>query len=157
MCIVKLGRRIRELDRIYGVKNDDAKQRKIAVEYVNLCGYSRGGNRTSNCDNRSLKKLDIIAEELGISERTLYEILAIERKLTPEMKELLDKSVTIGESEKEKFLIRLFPSFSILVEQSPEQRKILHDKEILVEKRIRLKPKFTRYFLRRIVNNLKDG
>lgn len=65
--------------------------------------------------------------------------------------------VTDGEDESEKFLVRLFPSFSILIEQSKEQRKVLNNQEILVESRIRIKPKFSRYFLRKIVNNLKDG
>lgn len=70
-------------------KNNPVKQRKIAVEYVELCGNKHGGARG---DNRHLKiTQDDIASELGISARTLRELLEIERKLTPEIKELLDR------------------------------------------------------------------
>lgn len=91
------------------VKNDDAKQRKIAVEYVNLCGYKNGDNQYSrNCDNR--RPYVDIAEELGISERTLYEILSIERKLTPEMKELLDKDKLFSKTTAAKIISKLSSS-----------------------------------------------
>lgn len=49
-------------------KNDDAKQRKIATEYVALCGYKHGemGRGRKTVDNR-LPNLtqDEIAEQLG--------------------------------------------------------------------------------------------
>lgn len=32
-------------------KNDDKKQRKVAVEYVRLCGYSANGDRATECQN----------------------------------------------------------------------------------------------------------
>jgi DNA repair exonuclease SbcCD ATPase subunit len=73
------------------MKNSPAKQRKVAVEYVGLCGNKHGGSRG---DNRHLKlSQESIAKELGISERTLRELLAIEHKLTPEIKELLDSGI----------------------------------------------------------------
>ncbi len=75
-------------------KNDDAKQRKIAAEYVALCGNARGGDRKSNCDYRSLISRAEIASQLGVSERTLNEMLAIECKLTPEIKEMLNNGVS---------------------------------------------------------------
>lgn len=73
-------------------KNDDAKQRKVAVEYVRLCGYGQGGDRKSNCQLGSLKLSDI-ANQLGTSERNLARALSIERNLTESMKELLDTGV----------------------------------------------------------------
>lgn len=92
------------------VKNDDAKQRKIAVEYVNLCGYKHGeiggGHQTS--DNRkSAMKQNEIASQLGVSVTTLNEILAIERKLTPEMKELLDKDKLFSKTTASKIISKL--------------------------------------------------
>ena len=76
-------------------KNDDAKQRKIATEYVALCGYKNGGDRMAQCENRTLLTQSEIALQLGVSERTLKEMLSIERKLTPEIKEFLDISNSI--------------------------------------------------------------
>lgn len=74
-------------------KNDDAKQRKIATEYVALCGQGQGRPSKSG-DNRQFNlSQDEIAEQLGVSPRTLREMLAIESKLTPEIKELLDTGV----------------------------------------------------------------
>lgn len=89
-------------------KNDDAKQRKIATEYVALCGNSHGGNRKSNGDNRHLISQDEIAEQLGVSPRTLREMLAIESKLTPEIKELLDTGV-FTKTTASKILTKLSP------------------------------------------------
>ena len=89
-------------------KNDDAKQRKIATEYVALCGNSHGGNRKSNGDNRHLISQDEIAEQLGVSPRTLREMLAIESKLTPEIKELLGTGV-FTKTTASKILTKLSP------------------------------------------------
>jgi len=76
-------------------KNDDRKQRKVADEYVRLCGYGRGGDRKSECHNGALKKLTLleISKQLGTSERNLQRALAIERNLTEDMKDCLDKGV----------------------------------------------------------------
>jgi len=94
-----------------------------------------------------------IASDTGIETKAIQDMLYSLRNTM----EYYAKSVTIGEGKDEKFIIRLFPSFSILIEQSPEQRKILNNQKIFISSRIRIKPKFSRYFLRRIVNNLKDG
>ena len=78
-------------------KNDEAKQRKVATEYVRLCGYENGemGNgRKKDCQVGKPKyTLDEIAEQLGTSQRSLSRALAIERNLTDSMKELLDTGV----------------------------------------------------------------
>lgn len=78
-------------------KNDDKKQRKVAVEYVRLCGYKNGeiGNgRKKECQN-GIPKLTLgeIASQLGTSKRELQRALSIERNLTDSMKELLDTGV----------------------------------------------------------------
>ncbi|CAK7084373.1 hypothetical protein [Tissierella sp.] len=76
------------------MKNDPSKQRKVAVQYVELCGNSHGGNRNSSSDYRNLKMSQSdIAKQLGVSVSTLNEMLFIERKLTPEVKELLDTGI----------------------------------------------------------------
>lgn len=73
--------------------NSEAKQRKIATEYVKLCGYEHGGDRNSRCQVGTLKNLDEIASELGTTKRSLQRALSIERNLTDSMKELLDTGV----------------------------------------------------------------
>lgn len=91
-------------------KNDDAKQRKIATEYVALCGGKHGDNQYKRSgDNRqSILSQDEIAEQLGVSPRTLREMLAIESKLTPEIKELLDTGV-FTKTTASKILTKLSP------------------------------------------------
>ena len=76
-------------------KKDDIKQRKVTHEYVRLCGYGRGGDRKSECHNGALKKLTLleISKQLGTSERNLQRALTIERNLTEDMKDCLDKGV----------------------------------------------------------------
>lgn len=79
-------------------KNDEAKQRKVAVEYVKLCGYKNGemGNgRKKECQigTPTLLSLDEISKQLGTSKRNLQRALSIERNLTESMKQLLDDGV----------------------------------------------------------------
>ena len=75
-------------------KNDEAKQRKVAVEYVKLCGYKNGGDRKSEGQLGTLKlSLREIATQLGTSERNLKRALSIERNLTDSMKKLLDTGI----------------------------------------------------------------
>lgn len=78
--------------------NDESKQRKVAVEYVKLCGYKNGemGNgRKKECQlgTPTQLTLDEIAEQLGTSKRDLQRALSIERNLTEPMKQLLDDGV----------------------------------------------------------------
>lgn len=68
----------------------------------------RGGDRKSKDALRTLKKLDDIASELGVSTQTLKEMLAIERKLTPEMKDLLNKGL-FTESTASRVIAKLTP------------------------------------------------
>lgn len=69
-------------------KNDQAKQVKVAAEYVGLVGNKHGGNRASGKTCR-LTQFEI-AQSLGISERALRELLEIDRKLIPQIRELFD-------------------------------------------------------------------
>lgn len=74
-----------------------AKQRKVAVEYVRLCGFEHGeiGNgreKNSHNGNSTKMTLDEIAKQLGTSKTNLTRALSIERNLTDSMKELLDNS-----------------------------------------------------------------
>ena len=72
-------------------KNDESKQRKVAVEYVKLCGYGQG--RPEKDANLAHLSLDQIAKQLGTSKRDLQRALSIERNLTEPMKQLLDDGV----------------------------------------------------------------
>ena len=72
-------------------KNDESKQRKIATEYVRLCGYKQG--RPEKDANLAHLSLDEIAAQLGTSKRDLQRALSIERNLTEPMKQLLDDGV----------------------------------------------------------------
>ncbi len=57
---------------------------------MKLRGNKHGGNNSidARADNRL--SLDEIAKELGTSKSTLKELLEIERKLTPELKDILN-------------------------------------------------------------------
>lgn len=51
------------------------KQRKVAIEYVKLCGYSANGDRNTECQNGTRLTLDEIASQLGTSKRNLKRAL----------------------------------------------------------------------------------
>lgn len=77
----------------------NVEQRKVAVEYVKLCGYKNGeiGNgRKKECQNGTPKlTLDEIAIQLGTSKTNLTRALSIERNLTDSIKELLYNGVIL--------------------------------------------------------------
>lgn len=66
---VKLGRCIKELEKIYGIQN--------------------GGDRKSDCKVYNLKSQEQLAEELGVSNKTLHNYKAL-ADLTPEVQELIE-------------------------------------------------------------------
>ena len=74
-------------------KNDEANQRKVAAEYVRLCGYEHGGSRNSSGQLDHLEILSEIATKFGMSEKSLRRAISIENNLTEPMKELLDTGV----------------------------------------------------------------
>lgn len=104
-------------------KNDEAKQRKVAVEYVKLCGYKNGEigkNHSQDSHNGKAEKLTLnqIAEQLGTSKTNLTRALSIERNLTEPMKKLLDDGVisktvasdvisSLSEGEQEELISKL--------------------------------------------------
>lgn len=73
--------------------NSKSKQRKIADEYVRLCGYKPNGDRSTEGQNGPRLTLKEIATQLGTNERSLKRSLRIERNLTESMKQLLDEGV----------------------------------------------------------------
>ena len=75
------------------IKNDEVKQRKVAVEYVKLCGYRNGGDRQAQAQSGHVLTLEEIASQLGTSKTNLKRALSIERNLTESMKQLLDDGV----------------------------------------------------------------
>ena len=79
-------------------KNSEAKKRKIAAEYVKLCGYKHGevGKHHSQRFQNGISEkmtLDEIALKLGTSKANLQRALRIENKLTDSMKQILDEGV----------------------------------------------------------------
>ncbi len=100
-------------------KNNESKQRKVAVEYVKLCGYKNGGDRKSDSHSGNVKlSLEEIAKQLGTSKTNLTRALSIERNLTDSMKELLDTGVitktlasdtiaSLSEKEQEELISKL--------------------------------------------------
>lgn len=108
------------------LKNNEAKQRKVALEYVNLCGLKNGEKLS---DNRKALTQDEIANQLGLSITALGEMLAIERKLTPEMKELIDTGA-ITKTTASKLLTKLSQAEQEELIQSLDVTKKLTQKEV---------------------------
>lgn len=99
-------------------KNSESKQRKVASEYVRLCGYKHGDNQWTGQNDPSKLSLKEIASQFGISEKSLKRLLSIEHNLTDSMKELLDTGTitrtlaadtiaSLSEDEQEELLKKL--------------------------------------------------
>ena len=82
-----------------------AKQVKVASEYVELVGMKHGGDRKSSYDCRNLK-LEDIAKALGISTTGLKELLAIDKKLIPTIRELFDNGESSSSPKGEKLNVK---------------------------------------------------
>ena len=89
-------------------KNDPAKQVKVASEYVELVGMKHGVNRFNRESESDRLSLQEIAKTLGISTTGLKELLAIDKKLIPTIRELFDKGV-INKSTAINVWTRLSP------------------------------------------------
>ena len=82
------------------MKNDEAKQRKVAVEYVKLCGYKQGRpQKESNMDCLSLEEISSLIGRLKIN---LKRALTIERNLTESIKQLLDDGIISKTDQQRK-------------------------------------------------------
>lgn len=115
-------------------KNDESKQRKIATEYVRLCGYKNGemGNgRKKECQvgTPTQMTLDEIAAQLGTSKRDLQRALSIERNLTESMKQLLDDGV-ISKTVAADLIASLSPEEQEELITSMDTTKKLTQKEV---------------------------
>ena len=103
-------------------KNNESKQRKVALEYVKLCGYKNGeignGRKKDSHNEKPKLTLDEIARQLGTTKANLTRALSIERNLTEPMKQLLDDGVisktiaadlisSLSESEQEELISKL--------------------------------------------------
>lgn len=96
-------------------KNDDKKQRKVAVEYVRLCGYKNGEigkNHSQDSQNGKAEKLTLeeIAKRLGTSKTNLKRALSIERNLTDSMKEFMILNMEAIENQIRKCFGKVFRS-----------------------------------------------
>lgn len=108
-------------------KNDESKQRKIATEYVRLCGYKQG--RPEKDANLAHLSLDEIAVQLGTSKRDLQRALSIERNLTEPMKQLLDDGV-ISKTVAADLITSLSPEEQEELIASMDTTKKLTQKEV---------------------------
>lgn len=128
-------------------QNDAAKQRKIAAEYVALCGYD---NHRPNKDAKLAHlSLEEIAEQLGTNKRSLQRSLRIERNLTEEMKQLLDDGVisetfaadviaAMSEDDQMKFI----SSLDITKKYTAKELKSLLDENELLKTKKSQREKF---------------
>ena len=73
------------------------------MEYVELCGLKNGEKLSHN--DKAITQ-DDIAQQLGISKANLTRLLEIERKLTPEIKQLLDDGI-ISKTSASKIWVKL--------------------------------------------------
>lgn len=103
------------------------------MQYVELCSPKQA--RQKKGDNRRISQQDI-AEQLGINERTLRELLEIERKLTPEIKELLDRGI-VSKTSASKIWTKL---------SSDEQSELLE--ELVLAYNFKLYPSDTHILLK---------
>lgn len=114
-------------------KNDDKKQRKVAVEYVRLCGYKHGeignGREKNSQLGNSKMSLEEIARQLGTSKTNLTRALAIERNLTEPMKELLDTGV-ISKTVASDLMASLSENEQIELISSMDTTKKITKKEV---------------------------
>ena len=129
-------------------QNDAAKQRKIAAEYVALCGMKAGDNQWS-CQNGATLSLEEIAAQLGTNKRSLQRSLRIERNLTEEMKQLLDDGVisetfaadviaAMSEDDQMKFI----SSLDITKKYTAKELKSLLDENELLKTKKSQREKF---------------
>lgn len=96
--------------------------------------------------------IDIINElsaETGQTTEQLKEVITT-------LKDLITKHIK-EVSKDNQIVIKPFDSFLIQSEVIPDRKRILNYNEYVQTARIKVKPKFTRYFNRRIINGLKDG
>lgn len=89
-------------------KNDPAKQVKVASEYVELVGMKHGTNRFNRDTTVGYLSYDDISKSLGVSKSTLKDLLEIDRKLIPQIRELFDNG-EINKKTANKVWCRLSP------------------------------------------------
>lgn len=93
--------------------------------------------------------VDIINElsaETGQTTEQLKEVItALKDLITKHIKEV---------SKDNQIVIKPFDSFTIQSEVIPDKQRVLNHKEYTQTERIKVKPKFTRYYLRNLINEL---
>ena len=93
--------------------------------------------------------IDIINElsaETGQTTEQLKEVItALKDLITKHIKEV---------SKDNQIVIKPFDSFTIQSMMIPDRQRVLNHKEYTQTERIKVKPKFTRYYLRNLINEL---
>lgn len=92
---------------------------------------------------------DIINElsaETGQTTEQLKEVITA-------LKDLITKHIKETSTDSQ-IVIKPFDSFSIQSEVIPDRKRILNYNEYVQTARIKVKPKFTRYYLRNLINEL---
>ena len=110
-----------------------------------------------NKQNTAIVELSDIVE--GIAADTTLSKQTVETVLFSLKEQMIYycQSAMNGADENEKYIIRLFPHFYVKIGMTKPHEKILNGRTIHIPSRIRAVPRFTRYFNRKIINNLKDG
>lgn len=88
---------------------------------------------------------EVSAETGQTTEQARQIITALKNIITKHIKETSTDSAVI---------IKPFDSFTIQSDMIPDRQRVLNHKEYTQTERIKVKPKFTRYYLRNLINEL---
>ena len=75
------------------------------------------------------------------------------KQIITALKDLITKHIRETTPDTQ-IVIKPFDSFSIQSEVIPDRQRVLNHKEYTQTERIKVKPKFTRYYLRNLINEL---
>ena len=107
-------------------KNNEAKQRKVALEYVKLCGYEQGGDRKSNGQSDRLKLSEIggSAKKVGKRIKELERLYGI--KVGKPNYEKNSQLKTQAQLASDMGMdVRTLQNYKMLAEMIPELEKLL--------------------------------
>ena len=93
--------------------------------------------------------IDIINELSAVTGQSTEQA----KQIITALKDLITKHIKETTADTQ-IVIKPFDSFSIQSEVIPDKQRVLNHKEYTQTERIKVKPKFTRYYLRNLINEL---
>lgn len=93
--------------------------------------------------------VDIINELSAATGQTTEQL----KEVITALKDLITKHIK-EVSKDNQIVIKPFDSFTIQSMMIPDRQRVLNHKEYTQTERIKVKPKFTRYYLRNLINEL---